>query len=57
MTAEQMAEMQWLQPRLVAQINFTEWTRDSHLRHGDYLGLRLDKEPADVVRERRLYSS
>lgn len=51
MTAEQMAEMKWLKPRLVAQIKFTEWTRDGHLRHGDYLGLREDKSASEVVRE------
>lgn len=51
MTAEQMAEMKWLKPRLVAQIKFTEWTRDGHLRHADYLGLRDDKSPREVVRE------
>jgi bifunctional non-homologous end joining protein LigD len=51
MTAEQMAEMQWLKPKLVCQVRFTEWTRDAHLRHADYLGLRTDKKPEDVVRE------
>lgn len=43
---------QWLRPRLVAQIAFTEWTRDGMLRHPRYQGLREDKDPADVVRER-----
>ncbi|MET7357936.1 non-homologous end-joining DNA ligase [Streptomyces sp. NPDC005562] len=42
----------WVRPRLVAQIAFTEWTRDGMLRHPRYLGLRDDKDPADVVRER-----
>lgn len=41
----------WLRPELVAQIGFTEWTRDGRLRHPRYLGLRDDKAPADVVRE------
>jgi bifunctional non-homologous end joining protein LigD len=51
-TAEQMKEMRWLTPRLVAQIRFVEWTADGHLRHAAFLGLRSDKQPADVVREK-----
>ncbi|HEY0811882.1 MAG TPA: non-homologous end-joining DNA ligase [Pseudonocardia sp.] len=41
----------WLRPELVAQIGFSEWTRDGKLRHPRYLGLRDDKSPQDVVRE------
>jgi len=41
----------WLRPELVAQIGFTEWTRDGRLRHPRYLGLREDKDPREVVRE------
>lgn len=41
----------WVEPRLVAQIKFTEWTSDAKLRHPVYLGLRDDKKPLDVVRE------
>jgi bifunctional non-homologous end joining protein LigD len=41
----------WVEPRLVAQIGFTEWTADGHLRHPRFQGLRRDKEPADVMRE------
>ncbi|MGH3768861.1 MAG: non-homologous end-joining DNA ligase [Pseudonocardiaceae bacterium] len=41
----------WLRPELVAQIGFSEWTRDGKLRHPRYLGLREDKAPEDVVRE------
>jgi bifunctional non-homologous end joining protein LigD len=43
----------WVQPQLVAQIKFTEWTDDGKLRHPVYLGLRDDKPPRDVVREER----
>ena len=42
----------WVEPELVGQIAFTEWTRDGRLRHPRYLGLRTDKPAADVVRER-----
>ena len=50
-TAEQMAEMQWLRPALVAQVRFVEWTGDGHLRHAAFLGLRNDKRPGAVRRE------
>jgi bifunctional non-homologous end joining protein LigD len=42
----------WVEPELVAQIGFTEWTRDGRLRHPRFLGLREDKPARDVVRER-----
>jgi bifunctional non-homologous end joining protein LigD len=48
-TIEQMAEMQWLDPTLVAQVRFVEWTAEGHLRHAAFLGLRTDK-PARAVR-------
>jgi DNA ligase D-like protein (predicted ligase) len=41
----------WVQPRLVAQIGFSEWTTDGMLRHPRFQGLRRDKGPAEVVRE------
>ena len=41
----------WAQPLLVAQVGFTEWTRDGRLRHPRFLGLRDDKAAAEVVRE------
>jgi bifunctional non-homologous end joining protein LigD len=41
----------WVKPKLVAQIAFTEWTRENKLRHPRFLGLREDKRPEEVVRE------
>jgi bifunctional non-homologous end joining protein LigD len=41
----------WVKPRLVAQVAFTEWTREGKLRHPRFLGLRDDKRPEEVVRE------
>lgn len=41
----------WVAPKLVAQVGFTEWTRDGKLRHPRYLGLRDDKPPEAVQRE------
>lgn len=42
----------WVRPALVAQVGFGEWTPDGKLRHPRYLGLRDDKPPERVVRER-----
>jgi bifunctional non-homologous end joining protein LigD len=42
----------WIEPRLVGQFAFSEWTRDGRLRHPRYLGLRNDKAAEEVVRER-----
>ena len=50
-TAEEMGEMQWVTPTLVAQIRFVEWTAEGHLRHAAFLGLRRDKGARDVARE------
>jgi ATP-dependent DNA ligase len=41
----------WVEPRLVAQVGFTEWTVDGQLRHPRFKGLRRDKDPADVAQE------
>jgi bifunctional non-homologous end joining protein LigD len=42
----------WVEPKLVAEIRFTEWTTDGRLRHPSFQGLREDKKPSEVVRER-----
>jgi bifunctional non-homologous end joining protein LigD len=42
----------WVEPQLVAQVGFSEWTRDGRLRHPRFLGLREDKAAGEVVRER-----
>jgi bifunctional non-homologous end joining protein LigD len=44
----------WAQPQLVAQIGFSEWTDDGQLRHPRFLGLRTDKAPQEVTREKPL---
>ena len=43
----------WVEPKLVAQIGFAEWTRDGKLRQPRFLGLRFDKEATQVVREKQ----
>ncbi len=50
-TPGMMRKMHWLNPVLVAQIKFGEWTRDKKLRQPVFLGLREDKKPSEVVRE------
>jgi bifunctional non-homologous end joining protein LigD len=42
----------WVRPELVAQVRFTEWTHDGSMRHPVFLGLRDDKGPREVHRER-----
>jgi DNA ligase D-like protein (predicted ligase) len=42
----------WVEPQLVAQMGFSEWTTDGRLRHPRFMGLRRDKPPHEVVRER-----
>jgi bifunctional non-homologous end joining protein LigD len=41
----------FVRPTLVAQVAYTEWTKDGRLRHPAFLGLRDDKAPRDVHRE------
>jgi DNA ligase D-like protein (predicted ligase) len=41
----------WVQPRLVAEVGFSEWTTSGELRHPRFQGLRDDKDPAEVIRE------
>jgi bifunctional non-homologous end joining protein LigD len=41
----------WTEPSMVAQVGFSEWTRDGQLRHPRFQGLRRDKAATDVVRE------
>lgn len=45
-------DIQWVRPALVAEIAFTERTRDGRIRHPSFQGLRRDKPAADVVVER-----
>ena len=51
LTAEKMKECRWLDPVLVGQFEFVEWTPDGHLRHARFIGLREDKEAQNVGRE------
>ena len=42
----------WLDPALVAEIEFAEWTKDNLLRQASFKGLRADKDPLDVKKEK-----
>jgi DNA ligase D-like protein (predicted ligase) len=51
LTREKMADVQWLEPVLVGQFEFVEWTPDNHLRHSRFVGLREDRRAREVGRE------
>ena len=42
----------WLEPELVAEIKFADWTEDNLLRQASFKGLRTDKDPRDIRREK-----
>ena len=52
LTPAEMRRCHWVEPQLVCQLKFTEWTEDGKLRHPVFLGLREDKAPAEVNREK-----
>ena len=43
--------VQWIKPKLVAQLKFSEWTNDQRMRHPIFLGLRTDKKPFECTFE------
>ena len=51
LTAEKMKKCIWVNPELVAQIEFLEWTESDRLRHSTFVGLREDKHAGSVVKE------
>jgi bifunctional non-homologous end joining protein LigD len=50
------AARHWVEPTLVAEVAFSEWTDDGRLRHPSFQGLRRDKRARDVVREAPLHA-
>ncbi len=50
-TPSEMRKFTWVNPKLVCQIKFAEWTRDLKLRQPVFVGLREDKDPREVLRE------
>jgi bifunctional non-homologous end joining protein LigD len=49
--AEKMKKCIWVRPKLVAVVEFLEWTEGDRLRHSKFVALRDDKDPQDVVKE------
>jgi bifunctional non-homologous end joining protein LigD len=52
-TADDMAALHWVTPRLVVEVAFVEWTRENLLRHPTFVGVRDDVRSTDVRRETR----
>lgn len=48
------ARVHHVEPRIVCEVSFTEFTPDGTVRHPSFQGLRDDKDPADIVREDRV---
>ncbi len=49
-TEDEMKNLRWVRPRVVAEVSFVEWTRDGSLRHASFIGLRDDKPAGEVGR-------
>lgn len=54
LTAQKMKECRWVEPVLVGQFEFVEWTLDNHLRHSRFVALRDDKAAHSVTREQAI---
>lgn len=42
----------WLKPELICEVKFSEWTKSGHMRHPSFKGLRMDKMPQEVTKEK-----
>ena len=47
-----LTSITWIKPKLVANIKFTEWTENESMRHPVFLGLRIDKNAKEVIKEK-----
>ncbi len=58
-TPKTQAKAHWVTPTLVAEVTYTEWTRDGSLRHPVFVALRIDKDPsvASVTKPSRAATS
>jgi bifunctional non-homologous end joining protein LigD len=52
-----LRQTHWTEPKMVAEVAFTEWTSDGSIRHPSFQGLRDDKNPKEVVHEEPTSSS
>jgi ATP-dependent DNA ligase len=48
-------DCRWLEPALVGQFEFTEWTPENHLRHSRFVAIREDKVATGVIRETGIF--
>jgi bifunctional non-homologous end joining protein LigD len=46
----------WVKPELVCEVEFTEWTSDGKIRHPSFQGLREDKDPKQISREKPVFA-
>ena len=47
----------WVKPKLLAEVSFAQWTSDGHIRHSVFQGLRTDKKPRAITREKAVHVS
>lgn len=52
LTSIQARGVHWVEPKLVCEVEYTEWTSDGILRQAAFISLRTDKPPKDIIRER-----
>ena len=53
-TTREVGIERWVEPRLVAEVEFSDWTPDGHIRHAKYLALRNDLATGGVLREKAI---
>lgn len=46
------APVHWVKPQLICEMSFSEWTSDGYMRHPQFEGMRVDKKPENVHREK-----
>ncbi len=51
-SSAEMRRCRWVEPKMVCEVRFSEWTRDLKLRQPVFLGIRADKSAEEVVREK-----
>lgn len=51
LTSAQARGVHWVEPTLVGEVQFTEWTREGVVRQAAFLGLRTDKPAAQIIHE------
>ncbi len=44
----------WMEPELICEVQFTEWTQAGHMRHPSFKGLRFDKIPSEIDKEKEV---